>query len=97
MAGAADSRIASTTTTRCKTLLPLFRPQNAGGYAEIPTDTDLSLLPDVPCQNATALLSPAGVEYPRRFDAPLLDVFFSTFFEVGFLAKPLSVRTFRKA
>ena len=66
-----------------KTLLPLFRPQDAGGYAEIPTDTDLSLLPDVPCQNATALLSPAGIQCPP-IDAPLLDVFFSTSSRSGF-------------
>lgn len=70
-----------------KTLLPMFRPAGAGGFADIPLDADLSLLPDVPCENAKAVLAGPGIECPP-IDATLLGVYFKHFFDIGFLAKP---------
>lgn len=70
-----------------KTLLPMFRPAGAGGFADIPLDTDLSLLPEVPCENAKAVLAGPGIECPP-IDATLLGVYFKHFFDIGFLAKP---------
>ena len=70
-----------------KTLLPLFRPVEAGGFAEIPVDADLSALPPVPCGNATAILAPAGITCPA-IDARLLHVYFDYFFSSGFIQKP---------
>jgi thioester reductase-like protein len=70
-----------------KPLLPLFRAADAGGYAEIPSDADLSALPDVPCDNATTLLERAGISCPP-IDAALLDIYFRYFFEAGYLARP---------
>jgi thioester reductase-like protein len=70
-----------------KALLPLFPPDGAGGFAEIPVDADLSQLPAVPCRNATAFLAPRGIVCPP-LDTALLEVLFGYFFEVGFLTRP---------
>lgn len=74
-----------------KTLLPLFRPVESGGFADIPVDTDLSALPAVPCENAIAILQPAGLACPA-IDPPLLHVYFNYFFSSGFMVKPGDVR-----
>lgn len=69
-----------------KTLLPMFRPADAGGFAEISADIDMSLLPDVPCGNATTILSSAGIQCPQM-DAALLTTYFNYFFETGFITR----------
>jgi phthiocerol/phenolphthiocerol synthesis type-I polyketide synthase E len=70
-----------------KTLLPLFRPSEEGGFAAIPEDADLALLPGVPCQNATSILEAVGIECPA-IDTALLETYFGYFFDTGFIVRP---------